>query len=255
MSLPRPGPSSMPSPPDLAVIGHGRFGAALCDLAERAGLRVVAHDPAASVPVERAVSLEAAASARFVALAVPVDAVGTTAAALRPHLGPGSIVFDVGSVKLVPTAALRAELGDAHAWVPTHPLFGPASLARGERPLRVVVCATDTPHTDAAESVCALFERLGCDVHRLDADAHDRAMARTHALAFFVARGVLEGGFDIDDPLAPPSFRAMATTVRTVREDAGHLFDVLHRLNPHAASVRAEYRAALDRIARALGDE
>jgi prephenate dehydrogenase len=73
-------------------------------------------------------------------------------------------------------------------------------------------------------------------------------MADSHALAFFVARGIVELGIDVDEPLAPPSFQAMATTVRTVREDAGHLFDVLQNHNPYAADMRERYLEVMRRL-------
>jgi hypothetical protein len=50
--------------------------------------------------------------------------------------------------------------GLAQPWVATHPLFGPASLARGERPLRVVVCPNPL-HPEPVRRVVALFDRLG----------------------------------------------------------------------------------------------
>ncbi len=237
---------------DLLVVGYGRFGRALLGLARDAGLRCGAiDDQVEPVPQDRATPQQVA-TARFVALATPVPSIGQCAAALVGRIARDAIVFDVGSVKVRPTEAMERELGERCAWVPTHPLFGPASLARGERPLRVVVCSSDTPHREAAAEVVAFYESIGCEVIELGAHEHDRKMARTHALAFFVARGVIDIGVDIDEPLAPPSFKAMATTVRTVREDAGHLFDVLHGHNPYAAGMREDYLQALTALHDAL---
>src|SRR6185437_3590015 len=162
----------------IAIAGYGRFGAALGGLLEEAGLRVRAFDPGAPVPAQnRAGSLaELVDGAELVVVAVPVPRMVEVVAALRPHLGPGQIVFDVGSVKVGPSAVLGAHLGRDVPWVATHPLFGPVSLARGERPLRVVVCPS-APHPDATAKVEALFRRMGCEVIEQDADAHDRAMA------------------------------------------------------------------------------
>lgn len=240
---------------DLLIVGYGRFGRALLGLARDAGLRCGAIDELADPAAEDHATPEQVATARFVALATPVPSIGQCAASLIGRIAHDAVVFDVGSVKVRPTEALERELGDRFAWVPTHPLFGPASLARGERPLRVVVCSNDTPHRDAAARVVAFYKSIGCEVIELGAHEHDRKMARTHALAFFVARGVLDIGVDIDEPLAPPSFKAMATTVRTVREDAGHLFDVLHGQNPYASGMRKEYLQALSALDDGLPDE
>ena len=240
--------SSDTAPPELVVIGYGKFGAALVALATASGVSCGAWDSERDVPEHHAVSLQACRAAEFVVLAVPVPAIRGAALAVQPWLGAQTAVVDVGSVKVEPTEVLRDVYGMSTAWVPAHPLFGPASLARGETPRRVVLCTADTPHAPAAARVRELFERLGCVVVDLDAHAHDRKMADSHALAFFVARGIVELGIDVDEPLAPPSFQAMATTVRTVREDAGHLFDVLQNHNPYAADMRTRYLDVLRRL-------
>jgi prephenate dehydrogenase len=232
----------------IAIIGYGRFGSALGALLLEAGEHVRAFDPDAPVPEpQRRSSLGAvAAGADFIALAVPVPRMADSVAALRPHLAATQIVFDVGSVKVGPTAVMAAHLGREVPWVATHPLFGPLSLLRGERPLRAVVCPSAL-HPEAAAGVAALFRRIGCEVIEQDADAHDRAMAWTHALAFFVAKGMLDAGVPTSLVYVPPSFQAIERTIEAVRGDAGHLFTALHRENPYAGDAR---RALLD----ALGD-
>ena len=90
-------------------------------------------------------------------------------------------------------------LGDAVPWVGTHPLFGPTSVALGENPLVAVVCPNST-HPEAHHRARSLYERIGCRVVEMDPDSHDRLMAKTHALAFFVAKGMLDAGV----PGAPP---------------------------------------------------
>jgi prephenate dehydrogenase len=240
----------------IGIVGYGRFGAAFAGLLREAGESVKAYDPTALVPdVLRAPSLaDAAAGADFVVIAVPVAAMGATLAALRPHLAPTQIVFDVGSVKVVPTAMMAAHLGKEVPWVGTHPLFGPVSLRRGERPLRAVVCPSAL-HPHATLAVLALLRRLGCEVIEQDADAHDRAMARTHALAFFVAKGMMDAGVPTDLAYAPPSFQAIERTIEAVRGDAGHLFTALHRENPYAADARRGLLDALVAADRSLRDD
>jgi prephenate dehydrogenase len=237
----------------LAILGFGRFGRALAELAIEAGVPVRVHDPFVAVPAElRAADLPAAlAGAGAVVPAVPMSALDGALAVLAPQLGPGHLVIDVASVKAPAVAACRRRLGDAHPWVATHPLFGPASLARGERPLRVVVCP-DTPHVGAADRAAALYERLGCRVIAQDSDAHDRLMAETHALAFFVAKALLALRAGEGEAAVPPSFAAMATTIETVRSDAGHLFFPIQHLNPHAPGARERLLDALTRIHREL---
>jgi prephenate dehydrogenase len=237
----------------VAVLGYGRFGRALGELFAEAGLAHRAYDPHADVPAEyRAGSLvELTAGATFVVVAVPVAGMQAAVTSLLPHLTASQVVLDVGSVKVRPTAVLSKVLGSVIPWCATHPLFGPLSLARAERPLRVVICPA-AAHPQAAAAVRALYERIGCDVIEQTPDSHDRVMAHTHALTFFVAKGMIDAGAGMEVPFAPPSFQAIARTIETVRSDAGHLFAAIARDNPFAAEARKQLVAALSSIDRAL---
>jgi prephenate dehydrogenase len=236
----------------VSLLGYGRFGAALAGLLRDAELRVRALDPHAPVPDElRAGShSELAAGCDLLLVAVPVPAMREAFTALAPHLAGDTVVADVGSVKAAPCAAMSDVFGAARPWVGTHPLFGPTSLARGERPLRVVVCPSPD-HPAAARRVGELCTRLGCQVTEQAPDEHDRAMAWTHALAFFLAKGMTDAGAPLDVPYAPPSYQAIVRTIEAVRSDAGHLFAALQRDNPYAAGMR---RALLDALEAADRD-
>jgi prephenate dehydrogenase len=131
--------------------------------------------------------------------------------------------------------------------VATHPLFGPTSIALGERPLAVVVCPNPL-HPTAASQARTFWERLGCRVIEQEPEEHDRLMADTHALAFFVAKGLMDIGAESSLPFTPPSFRAMARTIDSVRADASHLFYTIQHDNPFAAQARERLLAALTEI-------
>ncbi|MGD0675767.1 MAG: prephenate dehydrogenase/arogenate dehydrogenase family protein [Polyangiaceae bacterium] len=228
----------------VALVGYGRFGRALGQLlAEGVG----------SVPDEHRSGSprEVVRDASFVVLAVPVPRMRAALLEVVSELDPAQIVFDVGSVKVRPVEALREVLGDTVAWCGTHPLFGPVSLARAERPLRVVLCPAPG-HAGAAARVRTLYERIGCEVIEQTPEAHDRVMAHTHALTFFVAKGMLDAGAGLDVPFAPASFQAMSRAIEAVRSDGGHLFAAIARDNPFAAEARKRLVEALGAIDRAL---
>ncbi|WP_053233345.1 prephenate dehydrogenase/arogenate dehydrogenase family protein [Sandaracinus amylolyticus] len=230
----------------IAMLGHGRFGRALSDLMVESGFEVRAYDPHAEMPAERRASSieEAAKGADAVIVSVPVGVMPDVLRALRPHVTPEQLVLDVGSVKVHPIEAMREIFGTEIPWIGTHPLFGPVSLAHAERPLRVVICPNPM-HPGTAAQARALYERVGCWTLEQDAHAHDKAMADTHALAFFVAKGMLDAGVDPRVPNAPPSFQAMARTIESVRGDAGHLFAAIQAENPYATDARRRLIDAL----------
>jgi prephenate dehydrogenase len=157
----------------------------------------------------------------------------------------------VASVKHGPVRALTETLGSDVPWVATHPLFGPTSIALGERPLLTVVCPNPL-HPGAAARATAFFNSLGCEVIEQDAVAHDRTMASTHALAFFLAKGLMDIRAGEGAAFVPPSFKAMARTIEAVRSDASHLFPTIQNGNPFAAEARARLLAALEAIDRDL---
>jgi prephenate dehydrogenase len=253
-------------PARVAILGYGRFGRALGGLLAEAGVSHRAYDPIAEVPEEfRADSLRELAAAQpgfeapapeFVVVSVPVPRIRSVLLDLKPHLQLGQIVLDVGSVKVGPAEAMGEVLGADVPWVATHPLFGPLSLALAERPLRVVVCPAPaqlgSAHAAAAARVRELYERIGCEVVEQTPEGHDRVMAHTHALTFFVAKGMIDAGAGMEVPFAPPSFQAIARTIETVRSDAGHLFTAIARENPFAAEARKQLVQALSTIDRAL---
>jgi prephenate dehydrogenase len=237
----------------VALVGYGRFGRALGSLLEAAGIGYRAMDPVADIPeAHRAGSLpELLSGAELIVVAVPVPRMRELLEAMRPHLRPEQLVMDVGSVKVKPVQAMNEVLGTRVPWVGTHPLFGPLSLAMAERPMRVVVCPNPL-HPDAARRAREFFERLGCEVIEQTPEGHDRVMAHTHALTFFVAKGMVDAGSGVDVPFAPASFKALSRTIELVRSDAGHLFTAIQHENPFAGEARGHLLQALELIHREL---
>ncbi|WP_005035597.1 prephenate dehydrogenase/arogenate dehydrogenase family protein [Holophaga foetida] len=236
--------------PQVGIIGFGHFGRAFGTVMEEVGYTYLAYDPYADVPEAlRAVSLrDLAERCSCIALAVPVAAMDAVLRELRPLLGPDHLIFDVCSVKTVPCRQMDEILGEI-PHVGTHPLFGPKSLARAERPFRTVLCPSPQ-HPAAADRVRDLFLALGFLVVDQTPEDHDRVMAQTHALTFFLAKGLLEVGCGGDLPFSPPSFHAIALTLDSVREDAGHLFTAIQNENPFARASREHFLEALQDIHR-----
>lgn len=243
----------MTSPTSVSFLGYGRFGQALGIRLQEIGTKIRAMDAKAEVPAEiRAASFEELLEGeRFVVIATPVAHLAKALQEIRPFLNNRHIVLDVGSVKTGPTAVMQEALGHEIPWVATHPLFGPTSLALGERPIRAVVCP-NLQHPDAVARVIELYEALDCEVLEKDAEIHDKEMAESHALAYFVAKGFLDSGVTVNPPHSPPSAKAIGRTVDAVREDAAHLFASLHRENPYAKEARRRLLDSLLALDEAL---
>lgn len=230
--------TSLPS--RIGLIGLGAFGAfARAHVARHA--EVVAHDPA-----QPGASLAEAAACPVVILAVPLAALADVARAIAPMLMPGTLVIDVCSVKSAPLALLDAILPEQVDIVGTHPLFGPQSGKDGIAGLPVAVCPARRGRRRLLVSRF-LAGTLSLDVVALPAEEHDRQMATVQGLTHLLARIVLE--MDVGDTrLATPTFRHLLRMVDTVRHDSEALFRTILDSNPHAAAMRARFRAAADAV-------
>jgi prephenate dehydrogenase len=236
----------------VAILGYGRLGQTLAELSSRGGLSLRVHDPVVAPPAEWAAPTlaDAVADTEVIVLAVPLDALESILASLSPRLRPDQLVIEATSVKLEPTRILEAALGEGTAWVATHPLFGPASLREPDPVRRVVICPRGT-RPELVARARSFYERLGVVVDEMDADAHDRLMARTQAPAFFVGAGLARADLAPAEPCVPPSAAALTRLREAASAQRKHVYDTIVAHNPYAASER---RRLLDAL-RELDDD
>jgi prephenate dehydrogenase len=175
------------------VVGIGRGQANLDKAMELRVVDSVTQDLVAGV-----------ADADVVFLATPVLALGPVARQLMPHLKPGAILTDGGSVKQAVIDEIEPVLREDVHFVPGHPIAGTeysgaeaafASLYQGRRCI-----LTPTPRTAPAAlaTVQAMWEAVGCDVVAMDVDKHDRVLAAISHLPHMVAYALVNavGAYD-----------------------------------------------------------
>jgi histidinol-phosphate aminotransferase len=190
----------------MAVIGVGLIGGSLALAAKQAGLvgRVVGCGRSAEnlatarerglIDVATQLPGEAVRGAALVVLAVPVGSMRHVADAVRPHLGPGTVVTDVASVKREIVALLDPVCDAARcAFVGAHPVAGAegAGAAVADPGLflghRCILTPTGATDPTALTTVQALWEGVGMEVELMDAESHDRILARVSHLPHLVA--------------------------------------------------------------------
>ena len=179
----------------VALIGLGLIASSMAHAMRANGLagEIVGH---AKSPETRVVALqiglcdrvcataaEAVQGADLVVLAVPVGAMAAIAAEIAPHLAPGAVVTDVGSVKQAVIAAVAPCLPAGVTFIPGHPMAGTeysgprsgfATLFQNRWWL-----LTPLPDTDSAPiaRLRSLLEGMGARVDSMDADHHDLVLA------------------------------------------------------------------------------
>ncbi|HVU24658.1 MAG TPA: prephenate dehydrogenase/arogenate dehydrogenase family protein [Opitutus sp.] len=132
----------------------------------------VADSPAAAV-----------AGARLVVIAAPVDRIVPLAREISPHLAPGTIVTDVGSVKGEISRHGHAALDGRGRFVGSHPMAGSektgwenstATLFEHRTCFVTPLASTDPA---AAEFVVKFWRELGAEPVTVSPDAHDEIVA------------------------------------------------------------------------------
>ncbi len=208
----------------LAVLGPGLLGGSLLlaclERSPATRLTAWSRDPAelaALAALERPVRATgdlaaAVADASLVVLCVPPAAIVALGERLAPHLAPGAVVTDVGSVKTPIVAALGRRF--AGRFVGGHPMAGRErgglGMARADLFEGALCLLTPEPDTDpaAVARVETFWRSLGCRaVHLVSAAEHDRAVALVSHLPHLLAGALLA----VTDPAARacagPGFR------------------------------------------------
>ncbi|MHA1568404.1 MAG: prephenate/arogenate dehydrogenase family protein [Alphaproteobacteria bacterium] len=203
----------------VALIGVGLIGSSLARVLRREGLaeRVVATARTAETRAKLvemglvdAVAEDAAAcvaDADLVMICTPVGSYAAIAAAIAPHLAPGAILSDVGSVKQAVIRDVGPLVPEGVHFIPGHPVAGTehsgpeagfAELFDGRWCILTPPPGTDA---DAVERLCAFWRGCGSMVEVMDAGHHDRVLAITSHLPHLIAYTIVGTATDLEDSL------------------------------------------------------
>lgn len=204
-STPATAPAAAPMFQRVALIGLGLIAGSMSLAMRESGLagRIVGYARSAETrATAREIGLvdevtdsaaEAVAGADLVVLAVPVGAMAEVAAEIAPHLAPGAILTDVGSVKQAVIEAVGPHVPEGVHFIPGHPLAGTehsgprsgfASLFRNRWWL-----LTPLPDSDpvAVARLTELVRALGANVETMEPAHHDLVLAVTSHAPHLIA--------------------------------------------------------------------
>ncbi|SDE09502.1 cyclohexadieny/prephenate dehydrogenase [Paracoccus isoporae] len=132
-------------------------------------------------------------NADLVILCVPVGAMGKVMSEIKPHLKPGAVITDVGSVKQEVIAEVSPHLPDHVHFIPGHPLAGteqsgPYSGFAGLFSNRWWLL-TPLPDTDPEElsRLRRFIRALGANVEDMEPAHHDTVLAVTSHTPHLIA--------------------------------------------------------------------
>ncbi|KQT46446.1 cyclohexadienyl dehydrogenase [Methylobacterium sp. Leaf456] len=201
----------------LAIVGLGLIGSSIARGARTYGLakHIVAIDRDRHV-IERVQALgisdlattdaaEGVREADLVILCVPVGAIGAVAETIAPHLKPGAVVSDVGSVKAAVVAAVTPHLAEANAFVPAHPVAGTeysgpdSGFATLFSNRWCILTPPDGANEEAVERVRALWQGLGAIVETMTPEHHDLVLAITSHVPHLIAYNIVGTAADLEE--------------------------------------------------------
>jgi cyclohexadieny/prephenate dehydrogenase len=201
----------------IAIVGLGLIGSSIARGARTYGLArtivAIDRDPAVIERV-RALGLaeiatcdpvEGVRDADLVILCVPVGAIGAVAEAIAPHLKPGAVVSDVGSVKAAVVAAVAPHLSDANTFVPAHPVAGTeysgpdSGFATLFSNRWCILTPPEGAEASAVERVRSLWQGLGAIVETMTPEHHDLVLAITSHVPHLIAYNIVGTAADLEE--------------------------------------------------------
>ena len=199
----------------IAIIGFGLIGSSLARAIRKAGIagEIVAIDRDEAVRArvaelglaDRVVAgPEGVEGADFVILCVPVRANAGVAEAIAPHLAPGAIVSDVGSVKGAVVRDVAPLLPASVHFVPAHPVAGTEHSGpdAGFAELFVNRWSILTPPPEASPEAVArvrdFWEAIGSNVEVMTPEHHDLVLAITSHVPHLIAYNIVGTAADME---------------------------------------------------------
>ncbi|TKT70592.1 prephenate/arogenate dehydrogenase family protein [Afipia massiliensis] len=201
----------------IALIGFGLIGGSIARAARTQGLAgeivTTARSPATRARVQELgivdrvvdTNADAVKDADLVILSIPVGACGPVAEEIAPHLKPGAIVSDVGSVKGMVLRDMAAHLPKTVHFIPAHPVAGTEHSGpdSGFAELFINRWCILTPPPDAdpaaVEKLAEFWRALGANVETMGADHHDLVLAVTSHLPHLIAYTIVGTADELED--------------------------------------------------------
>jgi cyclohexadieny/prephenate dehydrogenase len=193
----------------VALVGAGLIGSSIAraarafDAAREVAILDAAPDVMARVR-ELGIADEASGDpasalkgADLVVICTPVGVCGAVAQTLAPHLAPGAILSDVGSVKGEVVAQVAPHVPAGVHFVPAHPIAGTefsgpdAGFATLFQNRWCILTPPDGADPRAVARLADFWTRIGAKVETMSPDHHDRVLALTSHLPHLIAYNIV----------------------------------------------------------------
>ncbi len=253
----------------LAILGFGLLGGSVARAArERGGADEIVAASRSQEPLREAVRTgtidragtvaEVVDGADLVVLASPIEAMPGLVQEAAPHLAPGALLTDLGSVKIPPCRDLPGLLPAGRHFVGAHPMAGGhekgASYARSDlfEGASCVVTPSEATPPEAKSRVSEFWEGLGCKVVERSPEEHDEQVAWVSHLPHLVAFAFAAGLSDAPGGAAALVGPGFADFTRIAGGEAGLWSGILSANRDFLRVPLESFRRCLDELAEAI---
>ena len=199
----------------LALIGSGLIGSSIARAARaQGGARTIVATARSAATRQRVSELgfadhvaetnaAAVKGADLVIVCIPVGQSGAVAEEIGPHLKPGAIVSDVGSVKAAVLRDMAPHLPAGVHFVPAHPVAGTeysgpdAGFAELFVDRWCILTPPESTERAAVERLSAFWRLFGAKVEVMSAEHHDLVLAVTSHLPHLIAYTIVGTAFEL----------------------------------------------------------
>jgi cyclohexadieny/prephenate dehydrogenase len=200
----------------LALIGVGLIGSSIARAARAHGavgeIVATARSPKTRKSVAELgladkiveTNAEAVEGADLVIVCIPVGVCGSVAKEIGPHLKPGAIISDVGSVKGSIVRDMAPHLPRTVHFVPAHPVAGTehsgpdAGFAELFENRWCILTPPDGADSAAVARLAAFWRLLGANVEIMSPEHHDIVLAITSHLPHLIAYNIVGTAADME---------------------------------------------------------
>ena len=171
----------------------------------------------------------------------------------KKRINPEALIIDVCAVKMKPLEVLERLLPESCQIIGTHPMFGPASVAKngGIKNLKCVVCPIRVDDKAIARTRAFLQNTLQLRVIDKTPEEHDREMAYVQGLSHYIGR-VMDCMRIPDSELATLAYEDLLDMKKIQGGDSWDLFKSIMEQNPYAYEVNEQFKAACQTLDKKL---
>jgi prephenate dehydrogenase len=234
----------------IAVIGYGNFGKLLVTLLSKdldvfAYSRKKIEDGSIKLLTE-----ENCKEMDYIIFSASAIGFESSVKSFYKKISKKTVIMDVSSVKKF-TEDILLKYFPENEIICTHPLFGPESIKRKLKKLKVVVSKTQSSQKSFSD-IKKFLTKKGFDVLEMTCEEHDKQMATVQALSHFIGFALRDFDLEKHMKIKTLTFDMMFSLYENVLNDTDELFETIQNYNPYAKKIREDFMLKLKKIDKKL---